>query len=149
MKVYHGVLIVFAAVLFASGCKKDDLGLSETPAIEFRSIAPESVTEFEEEVTIRLFYRDGDGDLGENDPAVKNLFVTDKRNNVVYQYRIQQLAPDGSSIAIQGELEVHINSVSILNASASSETVEFEVYLVDRAGNQSNTITTLAITVMK
>ena len=83
-----------------------------------------------------------------NDPNVANLFITDSRNSVTYNYRISQLAPDGSSIHIKGNLNAVIKSTAITDNS-SSQSVTYSLYLKDRAGNQSNTITTTAITVTK
>lgn len=129
-------------------CSGDDDEVSNTPEIEFVSITPSSITEFQEEVALVIKYKDGDGDLGENDPDVKNLYITDQRNAVVYSFRIPQLAPTGSSITIEGNLEIDMNSLSVVGTD-SSETAVFSIYAIDRAGNQSNTITSNAITVSK
>lgn len=141
-------LIVALLGLTLLGCKKDDKGFSDTPSIEFLSITPSAVTEFEEEVVITIKYQDGNGDLGENDPDVKNLFVTDSRNNVEYSFRVQQLAPSDANIIIEGELDVKLTTLSVVG-SGSSESATFSVYIIDRAGNKSNVITTSAVTVSK
>lgn len=141
-------LIVALLGLTLLGCKKDDEGFSDTPSIEFLSITPSAVTEFEEEVVITIKYQDGNGDLGENDPDVKNLFVTDSRNNVEYSFRVQQLAPSDANIIIEGELDVKLTTLSVVG-SGSSESATFSVYIIDRAGNKSNVVTTSAVTVSK
>jgi len=129
-------------------CSDDDSEVSNTPEIEFLSITPSSTTEFQEEVTLVIKYKDGNGDLGENNADVKNLYITDQRNDVVYSFRIPQLSPTGSSVAIEGNLDIDLNSLSVVGAG-SSESVVFSIYVLDRAGNQSNTITSSAITVSK
>ncbi len=91
---------------------------------------------------------DLDGDLGENDPNVTNLFITDSRNNVTYNYRISQLAPDGANIHIKGNLNAVIKNTAITDGS-SSQSVTYSLYIKDRAGNTSNSITTSAITITK
>ncbi|MCE9539881.1 MAG: hypothetical protein K8R85_11780, partial [Bacteroidetes bacterium] len=97
------ILFVFWSLI--SSCKKDDsIEISTTPAIEFISITPSTAVEYLDKITITISYKDGDGDLGENSPDVKNLFLTDTRNNVTYQYRVSQLAPSGAATAIQGTL---------------------------------------------
>ncbi len=101
---------------------------------------------FQDEVIITINYKDADGDLGENDADVTNCFVKDSRNDVEYEFRIPQLSPDNSSITITGDLEIRLQSIGISDGQ-SSETVSFEVYLKDRAGNSSNRITTNTITV--
>lgn len=112
------------------------------------SITPSNVKEYQEQITITISYKDGDGDLGENTPDVKNLFVTDSRNNVTYKYRISQLAPSGDPVAIQGGIPIILKNTA-LSTGSSSESVSFSIYVKDRAGNQSNTITSSAITVSK
>lgn len=144
----RNILAIAILGLLVLSCKKDDEGFSEVPSIEFISITPASVGEFEEEVTLTIKYQDGNGDLGENSPTAKNLFVTDSRNGVEYSYRIQQLAPNDANIIIEGELDVKLKTLSVVG-SESSEAVTFNVYVVDRAGNISNTITTSPVTVSK
>lgn len=139
------IYLFFVCVLFS--CKKDDkVEISTTPAIEFVSISPGTAVEYQDKITIVISYKDGDGDLGENTPDVKNLFLTDTRNNVTYQYRVSQLAPSGSTIAIQGTLAVELKNTAITNGAAS-QAVSYLLYVKDRAGNASNTVTTSAITV--
>lgn len=139
------ILFTFLGVI--SSCKKDEkIETSATPAIEFVSITPSTAIEYQDKITITISYKDGDGNLGENAPDVKNLFLTDTRNNVTYQYRISQLAPSSQAIAIQGTLTIELKNTAITNGAAS-QAVSFSVFLKDRSGNQSNIITTSAITV--
>jgi hypothetical protein len=44
--------------------------------------------------TISISYEDGNGDLGENNANVTNLFITDNRVGIEYPYRINQLGPN-------------------------------------------------------
>ena len=141
---------IFYALFFLNiiSCKDDEVPISNTPHLDFISISPIAITEFQEEVSLVIKYIDGDGDLGDNDPDIKNLFIIDQRNGVEYTYRIPQLSPNGSNITIEGNLEVDLNSLSIVG-SANSESVKFDIYIIDRSGNQSNIITSSAITVLK
>ena len=146
MKKYLG--LVFLMIFFAA-CKKDEVDYSDVkPQIEFISITPSNATEFEDELALTISYRDGDGDLGENAPEVKNLFVKDSRNGLTYEYRIPQLAPSDTEIIIEGNLEIDLNTVAIVG-TGDSETVTFDVHIVDRAGNISNTITTSTVTITR
>lgn len=145
MKKKFAFLILLS--LFVLSCKKKkDEPLSATPVIEFVSITPSTAVEYQDKINITIFYKDGDGDLGENSPDIKNLFLTDSRNNVTYQYRISQLAPSGQAIAIQGNLVVELKNTAITNG-ATSQAVSYSLYMKDRAGNVSNTISTTAITI--
>jgi hypothetical protein len=138
--IIFGVLIVF------SSCQKDPPAISTTPSITFVSVAPTSVTQFKDNINFTISYQDGDGDLGQNDPNVYNLFLTDNRINITYPYRIQQLAPDNSNIAIEGNLNIVLPNAGITDGS-TSQTATYSIYIVDRAGHQSNTVTSLGITI--
>ena len=134
-----------------SSCKKKE---EEEPApkpnlsIEFVSISPSTVKEYSDSLTLTFSYDDLDGDLGENDPNITNLFVTDSRNNVEYQYRISQLAPEGSDVHIKGKLNVVIKNTAITDGS-SSQSLTYSLYIKDRTLNVSNTVTSSAVTVVK
>ncbi|MBL7935249.1 MAG: hypothetical protein JNM51_05505 [Bacteroidia bacterium] len=145
--IYSFVLIVF---IQTTSCKKKKTTVNKDgiPTIEFVSISPGTVTEFQDPITIRFSYIDYNGDIGENDPNKTNLMLRDNRNGVEYKMRIKQLAPSGSSIIIKGNLEVQLNNTLITNNS-NSESVSYTLKIQDRAGNWSNEINTTAITVTK
>lgn len=149
MKSEGNYLLIIILMLLTASCKKEALITDNAPQIEFVSISPSEVTEYQDSITITISYSDANGDLGENDPDIKNLFVTDSRNEVMYEYRIQQLAPDNSEISIQGNLNINIKNAALIDENASSETLTYTVYLRDRAGNDSNVITTSVITIKK
>jgi len=142
----RGNLMLFLILAAFFSCKKESI--STTPSIEFVSITPSTVEVGKNNITITISYKDEDGDLGENNADVKNLFVTDNRNGVIYEFRIQQLSPSGSAISIQGNLSIAMPNTGITDG-VNSESATFSVYLKDRAGNQSNTITTSSVTVTK
>ncbi|MBT6808000.1 MAG: hypothetical protein HOA52_00745, partial [Flavobacteriales bacterium] len=91
------IYILLPLVLFS--CKKEE-AFSPIPEIEFISIFPTNAQEYTDEIKITIKYTDEDGDLGENNPDVKNMFVKDVRNGIQYEYRIPQLAPDNAEIHI-------------------------------------------------
>lgn len=139
-------LIGSVAVMLSSCKKEDSTALSAVPEIEVISVTPLQPKEYTDSIVITIHYKDGDGDLGENDPDVKNLFLTDNRIGITHGYRIQQLAPSGTSIAIQGNLNVVLNNLIITDSSAT-QNANFSIYVIDRAGNKSNTVTTSTITI--
>lgn len=140
------LLVLIAGVAFL-GCKKDKIDLLDpVPAILNVTVNPTDVVEFEDEIIFSVEYRDGDGDLGENNPDVTNLFLTDNRIGVTEAFRISQLAPSGSDIAITGTLQVSLPSTGITDNS-TSQSVNYTLYMKDRAGNESNRFTTSDITV--
>ena len=129
-------------------CKKEKSEWSEVPEIKFISVNPSSLVQFSSPLTITIEYRDGDGDLGENNPDVVTTFVTDSRNNITYQFRTQQLAPDNANVPITGRLNIEIPSVAVVG-SGNSETFTYSIYLTDRKGNRSNTVSNSSVTVTK
>ncbi len=138
--------LLLICVLFS--CRKDTVAFADTPSLEFVKITPIVVAEFVDEVKITVLYRDKDGDIGENDPEVKNLFLTDNRNDVEYSFRIPELTPQGSEIAIEGNFEINLKVLSVIGYQ-QEESATFSVYILDRSGNKSNTVTTESITVKK
>ena len=147
MVIYRSVALLLVILVFYS-CKKDEDSLSIVPQLTFESISPSSIQEFGGPITFSISYQDGDGDLGENDSDAKNLFLKDLRNGIIYEYRIQELAPQGADIAIIGTLDIVLNTISITNGSNEQE-VTFDIYAVDRAGNRSNPITSSPLTIYK
>lgn len=148
MKITKLLALLTGLVLIISCRKEGQEEISNVPKIEFVSITPTTVKALTDQVILTINYTDGDGDLGENTADVKNLFVTDLRNNVQYSLRVPQLSPTGSNIAIMGELDIKLGVLSLVGEGASEE-VMFEVFLNDRSNNKSNVINTQAITVSR
>jgi len=142
------ILYFMLMFLFIAGCKDDEISFPVEPQIEMVSITPASPMQYTEPVTITIHYKDGDGDLGENNDLVKNCFVTDNRIGITYEYRIKQLAPTGASIPIDGNLNIDIGG-QVLTDSSSSQSATYTLYIVDRAGHKSNSVTTSAIVIRK
>lgn len=146
-----GVLICSLVV----GCKKDDPEnsepldpISEVPAIEIVSISPGTVAQFDD-LTFVIKYTDGDGDLGFEDADAKSLFITDNRASIVHEFHIPPLAPSGETITIEGNLQVVLSNVIVLDQANSSETATFDVYITDRAGNMSNVEVSPSVTIVQ
>lgn len=137
-----------------ASCKKEQGNeplpvVSNKPEITSVSVSATSINQFSD-LLINVNYIDGNGDLGTTDADVKSIFVTDSRDNtIVHEFHLQPLAPEGQSIPIQGKLKVNIENVILLSQANNSETVRFSVYIIDRAGNVSNTAQTSNITINK
>lgn len=137
------LLAVIGQVLI--GCEEEE-GINPVPEIEFREVSTTSVAAYQDSLTFTIFYRDGDGDLGENNTDEDNIFLEDSRNGVVFGLRIQQLAPDNAEISIQGDLHVTLPNVPMIGEN-ETETVSYDIWLKDRAGNESNRVNSGTITV--
>lgn len=146
MKNLTSILLVFAAVAAVFTACNITEEISDIPEISFESVAPSTVTEYQDSLVFNISYRDGNGDLGENNTDNDNLFIQDSRNSVTYGFRIQQLAPNDADIAIQGNLSITLPNTAIVNDGAS-ETVSYTIWIVDRAGNESNKVTSSSVTV--
>jgi len=143
MKKFLYILILI--VLFS--CKKEE-EVSEIPIIDFVSIFPTTAQEYTDDIIITISYTDGDGDLGENNPDIYNLFAEDNRNNIIYYFRIPELSPSVSTITIEGNFNITINGTGITDGTASQK-VNYDIYIKDRAGNTSNKVTTSSITIQQ
>jgi hypothetical protein len=158
MKRKTGAILLFVALLMlVATCRKPDK-FSSVPAIEFVSLEPyggESGTD----VRLIFKFQDGDGDIGldENDTKPPydtssiyyyNCFITyfEKQNGEFVEVelpstlnmRIPRLSYNTPE-SISGEigLELFAN-----NPFSPYDTIRYELFIVDRALNHSNTITT-------
>lgn len=147
-RVTYKLLSLFIFLTMVSCGKDEDIILSEVPRLEFNSLSPTTIQEFDGPITFNIKYEDGDGDLGENSPNVNNLYLKDNRNDIMYEYRLQQLAPDGASIPIKGTFDVVLNNTAITDGS-SEQSATFDIFVVDRSGNKSNTITSTPLNVYR
>ena len=140
--------LFFVFVMLISACKKADTTINKVPILDFVSVTPNDVHEFQQALVFTVHYKDGDGDLGENNPDAKNLFLIDNRIGIKYQYRLQQLSPSNSTIAIDGDFNVELKTVALTDSSLV-QNATFSIYVVDRAGNQSNTVTSSNVIIRK
>jgi hypothetical protein len=145
------LLITSAVISMNVSCGKEDEDpfVNKVPQLEFVYVSPEQATEFEDSLVFIVRYRDNNGDLGENNPDVKNLFLTDRRINLTYEYRIRQLAPQGQSVPITGNLEIVLPTVARTDTLLAQELVDFSIYVVDRAGNKSNVVVSTPVRILK
>ncbi len=141
-------LIPYFVVITLISCKKEVVEVSPQPYIEFIDIFPKEVKQNSDEILITIKYRDGDGDLGDNNPDVKNVFLKDLRNSLYYSFRLKQLAPDDAGIAITGKININMGS-TIMVSNADQEYANFGLFVIDRAGNASNIVVTDSIIVKK
>ncbi|GGH65162.1 hypothetical protein [Phaeocystidibacter marisrubri] len=137
--------ILFTLVLF-SACTSE-LDLEIKPNLTLKRVGPSTVVALQDSIRFEIDYEDGDGDLGENEPDVKNLFVLDNRIDLEYSYRIKSLVPGGDEVPIKGTLIFTLPNTIITDGS-TSQSVTYSIWVVDRAGHKSNTISAGPITVV-
>lgn len=144
-KLYPFLLIL---LLFVVSCQPDDAPISNVPSIDLEQAGPAVIKENVDSIYFVIYYKDGDGDLGSNDPKVKNLFVEDTRIGLIYKYRIQDLVPGGGAVGIQGELHFSIPN-TVITGGGNQEEVTYSVWLIDAAGHESNRLSVGPFMVVK
>lgn len=165
------LLFVFFPLTILSCRKPPDY--SETPEITFKSISKQLIYDtdnlaYVDSVSITISFKDGDGDLGLStddiegsdiyvDEFIFNYFIDIyKKENDTWVFvdiesiggapfhsRFERLLPEGAS-PIDGDLNygLTLNTSSLLKPSDS---IRFEIDIVDRELNRSNKVTTDAI----
>ncbi len=157
MKFLQKYLLLICLLVLILSCKKktttidtEPLGdISVIPEIELLEVVPLVVVQYEDSISFKIKYTDGDGDLGEQDPDINSIFLIDNRapNDLVFGFHLSPRTPLESDIAIQGELEVILNNTILVDDGLGSETTTFSIYISDRSGNLSNVIDSPTITV--
>ncbi|MEM6630573.1 MAG: hypothetical protein AAF694_12920 [Bacteroidota bacterium] len=149
------VLIIFPlSLFFLFGCNNDP-GFSNEPTLTFVDIQPRSPRQFRDTINITVSFTDGDGDLGDDNNEVKNIFVIDNRPWLTEEqaqlfFTVPNLTPNTKNPAIQGTITVQIPPTIIRpGLGLTEEATTFDVFVIDRADNESNRVTTDSITVIQ
>lgn len=122
--------------------------LREEPILDVESISPTDLKEFDEKITLVLFYRDEQGDLGDPDPDEHSLFIKDSRLPDSDTYHVQPITQVGEEVPVEGSLEIDLGRVFLLG-NGTEETFFYTIQLKDREGNWSEAIQSPSITVRK
>lgn len=134
--------MIIPALLLLIGCnKEDDITYSNVPVISLVGLSNDTIRQYEDVLTIRISYKDGDGDIGFEDPQQYALYVRDVRLAAFDGFYVGPLAPPDVSVPIQGELTIEFPSL-FLFGNGAVENTKFEIKMIDRAGNESNVIET-------
>ena len=156
-------LVVFAALCLPqfTGCGKNDPIYKVEPYIEFRSIKPKEIREFDP-FTIEIGFQDGDGDLGGaiqgGDSAAFNLYVQDLREGYplpdggfdgIFRFTLPNLTPESRNPSIQGEIVIDMADIAVIHPDSSKEHARFRIWVFDRAGNRSNDVVTDPILIVR
>ncbi len=139
-------ILFLSLVLGLFACKKDEDKLG-VPKLSWVNYGPEMIQANTDSVYFEITYEDEDGDLGENDPSVFNLFLTDERIPLTYKFRINELTPNQMSLHIKGTLKLSLPNTVSINGS-SPESVTYSLYVIDRSGHHSNLLTTSPLQVI-
>ena len=147
---YFAGFILLLFVLLLSNCEEigNEPAFDEVPNIRLDSLSTTTLVEFQDRLEITIAYEDGDGDLGNPDPDINSIFVKDSRLENEDEYYLGPLAPLDADVSIQGKINLVLSTTFLLGNGTQESTI-YSIYLVDRAGNQSNTIETDEIIIQK
>jgi hypothetical protein len=166
MKFFSPIVFAALVLLGISSCKKKE-NYPITPAITFKNIIHYTPGD---SLAVQINFTDGDGDIGTSDTGAPyncyleflldsvNVFVPQFTSNpmskvttgdtVVYAYHIPYITPAGSDKSLNGMIQIQLlRSVWCIKGFDLGATIEFRVWIIDRAGHISNRITTSAIAV--
>jgi hypothetical protein len=166
-KILNFILFIIIGVMAFLSCEKAE-SYSEIPYIEFTSYrvydTAFSSGFFQRNVAVNFSFVDGDGDIGYNkeltgDSAKNNLFFSryEQRNGEFInvdsllvdsiRYSIpyaEVMSREGQNKTIKGSIKVDVSELVI-----NYDTIKYDFYIIDRAGNKSNITTTTPIVGLK
>jgi hypothetical protein len=164
-------ILLIACILSLSfvlpSCSEDQV-YPVVPAIEFISLTKiQNTSGIDDKGMLKISFTDGDGDIGLSDFDVDppydtgsiyyyNCFIKyfEKKNGQFEEiilpftnnYRIPYTPPAQKGLPLVGDIDIELY---INNYTSNYDTIRYEVYIVDRALNHSNTITTPELVIDK
>lgn len=120
----------------------------EEPILDVESLTPTDLQEFSERLTMVLFYRDEQGDLGDFDPDEQSLWIKDSRLPEADTYHVQPITSPDGEVPIEGTLIVDLGRVFLLG-NGTQETFFYTIKIKDREGNWSEEIQSPSVIVRK
>lgn len=159
MRIFKYILLFFSIMICIS-CT-EEINFSEIPHIEFVSFTKiQNSSGIDDKGVLKITFTDGDGDLGlaKEDTAYPynyenkyyyNFFIRyfEKQNGkyvevelpLTFNARIPYITPESEEKALQGDIDIEL---FINNPFSSYDTIKYDIYIVDRALNESNIIST-------
>lgn len=142
------LLKIVSAIVFLGCTKSDDFDV--VPVLELEEYTIFNSFENEADSALfKFFFKDGDGDLGSRDSNEINCFLMYEEKNgdssVSFsgipprEYSLPNVTPDALNRNIEGSIVLILKPAPIFNFFTDSA-YRYTCYLVDRAGNSSNVI---------
>jgi hypothetical protein len=140
--------------LFLSDCATPPNYPNE-PVITFKSLSrnymKQNSNSLADSLLLTFSFTDGDGDLGSDDSV--GVYIKDGRDGFDKPpYKIPYINPQGAGNGISGEISIRLNTTCCTFANGYPpcsvvpnvpyDTLTYQVYIRDRAGNESNVIET-------
>lgn len=133
---------------------------ADEPFIEFLSISKDTLqqgTFMEDSLLVRFRFEDGDGDIGRSDQASENniFFIDERTGSLDNTFGIPAIPEEGAGNGVEGEVRIVLFTTCCIytdgqdpcmpNPSTPFDTVQYRIYIKDRAGHTSNEILTSPI----
>lgn len=152
MKLGIVCISIMAGISLSSCLKAPDFPIE--PVIEFLEL---SKTSMEQEsinpsdvVILKVKFTDGDGDIGSND-SISDISIIDLRTGAkeTTATKMPQIPEQGANNGVSGEILIRLLSSCCIppediglpcSAAIAQDTLRYEVFIRDRAGNESNHI---------
>jgi hypothetical protein len=138
-----------SGLIISGGCKKAN-DYPDEPVLSFKSLTTQKESGIDRNLTLVVSFTDGDGDVGWEDSNPQDNFIlkwfkftgsswVELIPVSSFNSTIHPLTPSGKNKAIRGDISFF---TEFLVSPAAEDTFRLEVYIVDRAMHQSNTVTT-------
>ena len=140
-------IIIFFVLLFSFiSCNKEEENLDFS--ISLVDTFPLIISEFQENVVVKIKYQHSEGYIGFSNPDVLSLEIKDSRLVNSDYFHLIPLNPPSQSLSVKGEIEIEIDSPFILgNENIQSESLFYSIRIQDNNSKWSNLIETPQITV--
>lgn len=139
------------------GCA-DAPEFSPIPTLRFESISKSEMMQgrtMEDSLILKLFFTDGDGDFGTSTQSNEsNIFIIDKRTNEIKDlFKAPEIPQQGANNGVSGTISIKVFNTCCVYPEASGippcerfsqfpeNNLILDIYIKDRAGNVSNTVT--------
>ncbi len=146
-KVLRKIAYIFMAGVGVFACVTPP-DYPKEPHIQFLNYSKNTMRQgefgFEDTTFVHLSFTDGDGDLGGDSLAV---FFRDVRLNYWDSlFQLPKIPSRGASAGVSGTIELQLGTTCCLDiippcrpsATKLLDTIVYEIYIKDRAGNKSN-----------
>lgn len=148
IKQLSQISVLALALTFSSCLKKDEFPIE--PSITFKSFDQYVDAKGKDVATLTLGFTDGDGDIGVKDTSISNLFLRyyEKQNGKMvfrdlpdaFNYRVPDVTPTSKKKSVTGEISLDLTFY--YDPFSKYDTIQYEVFVRDQAGHESNHVFT-------
>lgn len=149
------IFLLFSLALFLASCTKQPKDYPPEPQIYYQSMTP-GLLDLNDttSVVIQLTFTDGDGDIGrDRAETTKSIFLKDSRDTSSALFTISQPFPYIADYmrptkgGLEGFITIRLGRqyfsiTDSLHLALRKDTLHYNIYVKDDAGNMSNVIQT-------